>query len=139
MEVSRRVFLKSGGVAMIGMSTLPGFLQRAVAATPSANKKKLVVVFQRGAADGLNMVVPFAEPSYYNIRPTIAIPAPGRGQSDQSAVDLDGFFGLHPSLAPLGPLFHAGATRRRSRRRVRRTRRARTSTRRITWSPARPA
>ncbi len=108
MKVSRRVFLKSGGVAMIGMSTLPAFLQRAIAATPSANKKKLVVVFQRGAADGLNMVVPFAEPNYYNIRPTIAIPAPGSGQSDQAAVDLDGFFGLHPGLAPLGPLFHGG-------------------------------
>jgi uncharacterized protein (DUF1501 family) len=108
MKVSRRLFLKSGGVAMIGMSTLPAFLQRAIAATPSANKKKLVVVFQRGAADGLNMVVPFGEPNYYNIRPTIAIPAPGRGQSDQAAVDLDGFFGLHPGLAPLGPLFHGG-------------------------------
>ncbi len=108
MKISRRLFLKSGGVAMIGMSTLPAFLQRAIAATPSANKKKLVVVFQRGAADGLNMVVPFAEPNYYNIRPTIAIPAPGSGQSDQAAVDLDGFFGLHPGLAPLGPLFHGG-------------------------------
>ena len=61
MNVSRRVFLKSGGVAMIGMSTIPAFLQRAVAATPMPNKKKLIVLFQRGAADGLNIVVPFGE------------------------------------------------------------------------------
>jgi uncharacterized protein (DUF1501 family) len=109
MKVSRRAFLKSGGIAMIGMSTLPGFLQRAVAATPSAGKKKLVVLFQRGAADGLNIVVPFAEPNYYRIRPTIAIQAPGRAAGDQSAVDLDGFFGLHPSMASLAPLFHNGS------------------------------
>ena len=104
MNVSRRAFLKSGGVAMIGMSTLPAFLQRAIAATPMPNRKKLVVLFQRGAADGLNIVVPFAEPNYYRIRPTIAIPAPKQG-GEAAALDLDGFFGLHPSLAPLVPLF----------------------------------
>ena len=79
MNVSRRAFLKSGGVAMIGMSTLPAFLMRAVAAAPAAGRKKLVVVFQRGAADGLNIVVPFAEPNYYSVRPSIAIPSPRRG------------------------------------------------------------
>jgi uncharacterized protein (DUF1501 family) len=104
MKVSRRVFLKSGGVAMIGMSTLPAFLQRAVAATPMPNRKKLIVLFQRGAADGLNIVVPFAEPNYYRIRPSIAIPQPRRG-GDDAAIDLDGFFGLHPSLEPLAPHF----------------------------------
>ncbi len=104
MDVSRRAFLKNGGVAMIGMSTLPAFLRRAIAATPASNRKKLVVLFQRGAADGLNIVVPFAEPNYYRIRPTIAIPQPKRG-GELAAVDLDGFFGLHPSLAPLAPLF----------------------------------
>src|SRR2546427_5196073 len=107
MKVSRRVFVKSGGVAMIGMSTIPAFLQRAVAATPMPNKKKLIVLFQRGAADGLNIVVPFGEENYYRIRPTIAIPQPRQGV-EGAAVDLDGFFGLHPSLAPLGPLFHNG-------------------------------
>src|SRR5712692_6839203 len=104
MRVTRRVFLKSGGVAMIGLSALPAFLRRAVAATAMPNRKKLVVLFQRGAADGLNIVVPFAEQNYYRIRPTIAIPAPQRG-GENTAIDLDGFFGLHPSLAPLGPLF----------------------------------
>ena len=105
MQITRRVFLKSGGVAMLGMSTLPRFLQRAVAATPSHNKRILVVLFQRGAMDGLNVVVPFAERNYYQMRPTIAIPEPRRGGSD-AAIDLDGFFGLHPSLLPLEPLFH---------------------------------
>jgi uncharacterized protein (DUF1501 family) len=62
-------------------------------------------LFQRGAADGLNIVVPFAEPNYYRMRPSIAIPQPKRGGGD-AAIDLDGFFGLHPSLAPLEPLFH---------------------------------
>jgi len=104
MNVSRRVFLKGGGVAMIGMSTLPAFLLRAVAAAPEAGRKKLVVVFQRGAADGLNIVVPFAEPNYYSVRPSIAISSPRRG-GEGVALDLDGFFGLHPSLAPLLPLY----------------------------------
>jgi uncharacterized protein (DUF1501 family) len=104
MRISRRAFIKSGGVAMIGMSTVPAFLRRAVAATPAASRKRLVVLFQRGAADGLNIVVPFAEPNYYRIRPTIAIPQPRQG-GQGAALDLDGFFGLHPSLAPLLPLF----------------------------------
>src|SRR5579863_6561626 len=107
MTISRRYFLKSGGIAMLGMASLPYFLQRAVAATAAPNKKKMVVLFQRGAMDGLNVVVPFAEPNYYQLRPTIAIPQPRRGGAD-AALDLDGFFGLHPSLQPLQPLFQNG-------------------------------
>jgi uncharacterized protein (DUF1501 family) len=106
MRFSRRYFLKQGGVAMVGLSAMPAFLQRAVAATPMPNKKQLVVLFQRGAADGLNIVVPFAEPNYYRLRPSIAIPQPRRGVVGEAAIDLDGYFGLHPSLAPLEPLFH---------------------------------
>jgi uncharacterized protein (DUF1501 family) len=105
VKFSRRYFLKQGGIAMVGLSAMPAFLQRAVAATSSSGKKQFVVLFQRGAADGLNIVVPFGEPNYYRMRPTIAIPQPRRGATD-AAVDLDGFFGLHPSLAPLEPLFH---------------------------------
>jgi uncharacterized protein (DUF1501 family) len=87
------------------LSAMPAFLQRAIAATPATTgKKQFVVLFQRGAADGLNIVVPFGEPNYYRLRPTIAIPQPRRGGTD-AAIDLDGFFGLHPSLAPLEPLF----------------------------------
>ncbi len=118
LKFSRRYFLKQGGVAMVGLSAMPAFLQRAVAATSMPNKKQLVVLFQRGAADGLNIVVPFGESNYYRMRPTIAIPAPKRGGrgsgfvltnpelNADAAIDLDGFFGLHPSLAPLEPLFH---------------------------------
>src|SRR2546429_3223809 len=105
LKFSRRYFLKQGGVAMVGLSAMPAFLQRAVAATTMPSKKQLVVLFQRGAADGLNIVVPFGESNYYRMRPTIAIPQPKRGGAD-AAIDLDGFFGLHPSLAPLDPLFH---------------------------------
>src|SRR5229473_836806 len=118
LKFSRRYFLKQGGVAMVGLSAMPAFLQRAVAATPMPNKKQLVVLFQRGAADGLNVVVPFGESNYYRMRPSIAIPQPKRGGrgsgfvlanpelNGDAAIDLDGFFGLHPSLAPLEPLFH---------------------------------
>ena len=105
LRFSRRYFVKQGGIAMVGLSTMPAFLQRAIAATPSSGKKKLVVLFQRGAADGLNIVVPFGEQDYYRMRPTIAIPEPRLGSAD-CAVDLDGFFGLHPSLASLAALFH---------------------------------
>jgi uncharacterized protein (DUF1501 family) len=101
---SRRYFLKQGGIGLVGLSTMPAFLQRAVASTPTNGKKQLVVLFQRGAADGLNIVVPFAEPNYYRMRPTIAIPSPRQGVGD-AAVDLDGFFGLHPGLSALAPLF----------------------------------
>jgi uncharacterized protein (DUF1501 family) len=118
LKFSRRYFLKQGGVAMVGLGAMPAFLQRAVAATPMPNKKQLVVLFQRGAADGLNIVVPFGESNYYRLRPSIAIPQPKRGGrgsgfalanpdlNTDAAIDLDGFFGLHPSLAPLEPLFH---------------------------------
>jgi uncharacterized protein (DUF1501 family) len=105
LKFSRRYFLKQGGVAMVGMSAMPAFLQRAAAATAMPNKKQLVVLFQRGAADGLNIVVPFGEQNYYRLRPSIAIPQPRRGGAD-TAIDLDGFFGLHPSLALLETLFH---------------------------------
>src|ERR1700693_4563508 len=107
MNISRRYFLKNGGIAMLGMASLPSFLQRAVAATATPNKKKMVVLFQRGAMDGLNVVVPFAEPNYYSLRPTIAIPSPRRG-GEGAAIDLDGFFGLHPSLEPMHALFQNG-------------------------------
>src|SRR5690349_24994394 len=105
LKFSRRYFLKRGGVAMVGLSAMPAFLQRAVAATPMPNRKQLVVLFQRGAADGLNIVVPFGEPNYYRMRPSIAIPQPRRGGTD-AAIDLDGFYGLQPSLARLERLLH---------------------------------
>ncbi|MGH9795654.1 MAG: DUF1501 domain-containing protein [Candidatus Acidiferrales bacterium] len=104
MNLTRRVFLKGSGVAMLGYSAMPSFLMRAVAATPSGGKRILVVLFQRGASDGLNTVIPYTEPNYYRLRPSIAIPKPRRG-STETALDLDGSFALHPSLEPLLPLF----------------------------------
>ena len=100
MAITRRVFLKGGALAIVGTSAIPSFLTRAVyaadTATSGIGKKRLVVLFQRGAADGLNIVVPHHEQSYYAMRPSIAIPRP-RGGND-SVIDLDGFFGLHPSM-----------------------------------------
>jgi len=103
MTISRRYFLKGGGVAMLGFSAMPAFLTRALHAATAPGKKVLVVIFQRGAMDGLNAVVPYGERNYYAMRPSIAIPAPNGGKD--AALDLDGFFGVHPSLAPLVPLF----------------------------------
>jgi uncharacterized protein (DUF1501 family) len=94
---------------MVGVGAAPVWLKRALYAAdaPCARKKILVAIFQRGAADGLNIVVPHAEKRYYAMRPTIAIPRPSNAAQDNSAVDLDGFFGLHPALAPLKPLYDA--------------------------------
>jgi uncharacterized protein (DUF1501 family) len=102
---NRRIFLKGSALAMAGIGTAPAWLSRALYAAdaPSPRKKVLVAVFQRGAADGLNVVVPFGEQAYYDLRPSLAIPKPD-GTAD-SAIDLNGFFGLHPALAPLKPMF----------------------------------
>jgi uncharacterized protein (DUF1501 family) len=102
--VTRRGFMKGGALALIGTSTIPAFLSRSVLGemtTAAANKKKLVVLFQRGAVDGLNVVVPYQEKNYYAMRPTIGIQ-----QSD--VIDLDGFFGLHPQMSAFKPLYDQG-------------------------------
>jgi uncharacterized protein (DUF1501 family) len=99
---SRRIFLKQGGLALVSLGFAPEFLARAAAAS-GGRRKVLVTIFQRGAVDGLNMIVPFGEQAYYEARPSIAIRAPGSGPG--AAVDLDGFFGLHPRLAPLAPQY----------------------------------
>src|SRR5690348_5513655 len=105
---SRRIFLKSSAMAMVGIGSAPAWLTRALYAqdAPSPRKKVLVAIFQRGAMDGLNVVVPHGEKAYYDLRPNLAIPRPD-GTAD-SAIDLDGFFGLHPSLQPLKPIWDAG-------------------------------
>jgi uncharacterized protein (DUF1501 family) len=104
--ISRRVFLKNGGLALVSLGFAPEFLARTVAAAGSPRKRVLITIFQRGAVDGLNMIVPFREREYYAARPSIALARPGR--DPQAALDLDGFFGLHPRLAPLKPLYDAG-------------------------------
>jgi uncharacterized protein (DUF1501 family) len=102
MQTNRRFFLRNGALAIAGTAAIPSFLIRSVMAEDApAPGRKLVVVFQRGAADGLNVVVPYREKNYYAMRPGIAIP-------DNQVLDLDGFFGLHPSLAPFKPLYEQG-------------------------------
>src|SRR5882724_1606049 len=110
--MNRRFFIKSSGIALasFGVSlSAPSFLQRAVMAQTrerltGGRRKTLITIFQRGAVDGLNMVVPHGEHAYYDLRPGIAIPRPKSGDAD-SCIDLDGFFGLHPSLTPFKPLW----------------------------------
>ena len=102
--MNRRVFLKNGSVALLSLGFAPAFVAEAAAAA-RARRKILVTVFQRGAVDGLNMVVPFGERAYYQSRPSIAIARPNERDG---AVDLDGFFGLHPRMAPLAPFFSRG-------------------------------
>ncbi len=109
----RRVFLKSGALALVTMGLSPAFLRRTAFAAElqrTGRGKVLVCLFQRGAADALSMVVPHGDPAYYALRPTIGIPRPGArlAATDAAAIDLDGFFGLHPSLAPLKPLWDRG-------------------------------
>ncbi len=100
MSITRRIFLRNGALAVVGTTALPSFLTRAAfgAADPDLSTKRLVVIFQRGAADGLNIVVPHGEANYYAMRPTINIPK-------KSVLDLDGFFGLHPAMASFEPLW----------------------------------
>lgn len=103
--MDRRYFLKSSGITLASfglMAAAPKFLHQFANAQTLVDargrKKILITIFQRGAVDGLNMVVPHGESEYYNLRNTIAVPKPN--QTD-GAVNLDGYFGLHPSLKPL--------------------------------------
>jgi uncharacterized protein (DUF1501 family) len=108
--MERRVFVKSGALALVTMGLSPSFLRRTAFGMELVNAPKgkvLICLFQRGAADALNIVVPHGEKAYYAMRPSIAIPQPSRNAVG-GAIDLDGFFGLHPSLAPLKPLYDRG-------------------------------
>ncbi len=106
VKLSRRDFLKVSGVLATSMAfyTMPKWVL-AAASSPSLSGKTLVVLFQRGAADGLNIVVPFKDAIYRNSRPTIGLGEPGQ---DKGVIDLDGHFGLHPALEPLMPLWKSG-------------------------------
>jgi uncharacterized protein (DUF1501 family) len=108
--MQRRVFVKSGALALVTLGLDPHFLRRTafgMELQATAKGKVLVCLFQRGAADALNMVVPHGEAAYYAMRPRIAIPRP-TSRAQGAAVDLDGFFGLHPALAPFKPLYDQG-------------------------------
>ena len=108
MAVTRRFFLKSSGLAMVSLASAPSFLRRTALGETRGGRGSdspiLIAIFQRGAVDGISMVVPFGDKNYYSYRPQIAIPEPGRSSQD-GTIDLDGFFGLHPALAPFKPLY----------------------------------
>src|SRR2546426_6981271 len=110
MIMNRRYFIKSGSIALASfgvMTTAPTFLKRALAANldkvTGGRRKTLIAIFQRGAVDGLNVVVPYGEHAYYDVRPNIAVAKPDGGA--ESAINLDGFFGLHPALVAFKPLW----------------------------------
>lgn len=109
--------MKSGAMALVTMGLSPAFLRRSVYAQDllkgaarygNRSGKVLICLFQRGAADALNVVVPHGEAAYYRLRPSIAIPRPGGRSGGGGAIDLDGFFGLHPALAPFHDLWERG-------------------------------
>src|SRR6266853_934102 len=101
MPITRRIFLRNGALAVAGTAAIPSFLTRAAYGAESlgGKNKRLVVIFQRGAADGLNIVVPHGEQAYYAMRPSINIPR-------NAVIDLDGFFGLHPAMSALQPIWN---------------------------------
>ena len=100
--LSRRVFLKNGAFAFVSLGFAPSFMARTAVAA-SGRAKQLIAIFQRGAVDGLSVIVPHGESDYYRARPNIAIARPNGG--DAAAIDLDGFFGFNPKLQPLKPLW----------------------------------
>ena len=115
MNVNRRVFLKQGALAYVcmGMGPFwgPRFLRETAFAADlgsSSSNKILICIFQRGAVDGLSMVVPYGDPHYYQARTDISIAQPSQAAGGNGALDLDGYFGLNPALAPLLPLFQQG-------------------------------
>jgi uncharacterized protein (DUF1501 family) len=110
-HLNRRVFVKAGGLALVSLGLDPLFLTRAAYAlhhngNRAGARKTLICVFQRGAVDGLNMIVPHGDSIYYEERPAIAVPRPGK---EGGALDLDGHFGLHPALGSLLPLYRDGS------------------------------
>ncbi len=109
--INRRLFLKTGGIALfsLGVGAGPGFLTRAAMAaqgtgsTSSRRRKILVTIFQRGAMDGLAAVPPIDD-SLKSLRPRLALSA-ARADGDRALLDLGTGFGLHPALEPLLPLW----------------------------------
>ena len=116
--LTRRMLLRGSAIALAGAGSMPGWLVRAAesAGSSAGRKKILIAIFQRGAADGLNIVVPFGDKRYYDMRPSIAVPppvasvglTPGANNAivfGGPAIDLDGHFGLNPGLDALKPLW----------------------------------
>ena len=115
-QINRRIFLKQGAMSFVclgaGAFLGPNFLRQAARAaelgSSSGGNKILICIFQRGAVDGLSMVVPYGDPNYYQSRKEISLAAPSQKAGPTGVLDLDGYFGLHPSLSALLPIFKAG-------------------------------
>ena len=138
--IPRRVFMRDGGLAVVGLSMVPGFLVRTLPrqAVPTKRRKTLVVIFQRGGADGLNIVVPFGDAAYYELsaHDQRAGARQGRGLGARSRRVLSG------STRPcsLSSLYKDGQLRHRQRRRDAQTPAVGlTSRRRTSWSRRRRA
>lgn len=115
MNLSRRTFLKRGALALVSVGSIPmwgpSFLQQLVFAaepTRAGGRKILICLFQRGAVDGLSMVVPYGDKNYYAVRSEIAISQPTQKAGAEGVLDLNGFFGFHPSMAALLPVYKSG-------------------------------
>ena len=116
MNLTRRTFIKRGALALVTVGSVPlwgpSFLRQLVfAAEPTravGGKKILICLFQRGAVDGLSMVVPYGDKDYYAVRTEIAIAEPTRKAAGEGVLDLDGFFGFHPNMSPLLPIYQSG-------------------------------
>ncbi|MEO5761703.1 MAG: DUF1501 domain-containing protein [Vicinamibacteria bacterium] len=103
-DPSRRIFMRGASAAALGIGFAPSALMMRTAQA-AVGSKVFVQIFIRGGADTLNMVVPYGESAYYDIRGAIAIPRPGQAGG---ALRLDDTFGLHPSLSSLMPLWSDG-------------------------------
>jgi uncharacterized protein (DUF1501 family) len=111
MHLTRRYFLMSTGAVALYLGVAPMSLLAGEArlVKPVTRRRTLVVIFLRGGVDGLNLVVPFGDPEYFKLRPTLALQAPtAQADAASRAIDLDGFFGLHPRLNRLLPHFQSG-------------------------------
>jgi uncharacterized protein (DUF1501 family) len=108
MDRSRREFFRRSGSAMLGASLLGSLEHVAFADSEQTfDNPTLICIYLRGGADSLNAVVPYGDPTYYQIRPTIGIPAEDDGE-DKGVIRLNKMFGLNPAFASLHPLFEKG-------------------------------
>jgi uncharacterized protein (DUF1501 family) len=100
--MNRREIMQALGLTASGLMPVGNSAWAVSSDLSVATQKKLIVVLLRGAIDGLSVVIPYGDSNYYQLRPTIAVPRPGQ---ESGAIDLDGYFGLHPALSPLQDLW----------------------------------
>ena len=109
-RLSRRNFLAnsaSAAAAAALVAATPVWLPRVAMANSynSGSRDVIISLYLRGGIDGLSYVIPWGEAAYYNARPTLNVPRPDSG-APRRAIDLNGFFGMHPAMAPLIPAYN---------------------------------